>query len=54
MLRLNDDENRAGLLLKPRCLVEEERADMTSVNGAKRSLRLAVRPNFLMLAGPRL
>jgi hypothetical protein len=34
ILRLNDDENRAGLLLKPRCLVEEERADMTSVPDA--------------------
>ena len=29
--RLDDDENRAGLLLKPRCLAEEERATLTSV-----------------------
>jgi hypothetical protein len=28
ILRLEDDENRAGLLLKPRCLAEEERADI--------------------------
>jgi hypothetical protein len=28
ILRLDDDENRAGLLLRPRCLVEEERADI--------------------------
>jgi hypothetical protein len=27
ILRLDDDENRAGLLLKRRCLAEEERAD---------------------------
>ena len=36
ILRLDDDENRAGLLLKPRCLVEDERADMTFVNGTFR------------------
>ncbi|MDB5611177.1 MAG: hypothetical protein JWP25_8077 [Bradyrhizobium sp.] len=28
ILGLDDDENRAGLLLKPRCLAEEERADI--------------------------
>ena len=28
ILRLDDDENRAGLLLKPRCRAEEERADI--------------------------
>jgi hypothetical protein len=28
ILRLDDDENRAGLLLEPRCLAEEERADI--------------------------
>ena len=44
ILRLDDDENRAGLLLKPRCLVEEERADMTSVNGPFEKSR----PNGLM------
>jgi hypothetical protein len=41
ILRLDDDENRAGLLLKPRCLAEEERADIDFRSGTFGSAAMA-------------
>jgi hypothetical protein len=41
ILRLDDDENRAGLLLKTEMLVEEERADIDFRSWHKADLTLA-------------